>query len=144
MQSSMQINAVAPGLFAYMLNGKNYPAALIAGSSVVVAAAGALSSPSRPATAGDFVELYGTGMGPTNPAAPDGVVFTTNYPAASLAAFQVTIGGQTATVTFAGLVGPGLFQLDIQIPPGIPAGDQPLILTVNGIAAQPNLSLTLV
>jgi uncharacterized protein (TIGR03437 family) len=144
LQSSMQINAVAPGLFGYQLNGKNYPSALIAGTPVVVAAAGALSgSTSRPATAGDFVELYGTGMGPTNPAAPDGQVFSQAYPAVNLAGFKVTIGGQAASVTFAGLVGPGLFQIDIQIPTGLSGGDQPLVLTVNGVAAQPNLMLTI-
>jgi len=143
MISSVQINAIAPGLFAYQLQGRSYPAAVFAGTSVVVAASGALGSPSRPATAGDFVELYGTGMGPTNPVAPDGVVFTTPHPASSLAAFKVTIGGKAAPVSFAGLVGPGLFQLDIQIPTGLNGGDQPLILTVNGIAAQPNLMLTI-
>ena len=143
MQSSVQINPIAPGLFAYQLNGKSYPAALFAGTSEIVAAVGALSSPSRPATAGDFIELYGTGMGPTSPAAPDGVVFTTSYPASSLAAFEVTIGGVAAMVSFAGLVGPGLFQLDVQIPSGLSGGDQPVVLTVGGIAAQPNLMLTI-
>jgi uncharacterized protein (TIGR03437 family) len=144
LQSSVQVNAVAPGLFAYQLNGKNYPSALIAGSSVVVAAVGALSgSTSRPATAGDFVELYGTGMGPTNPVAPDGQVFSQAYPAANLANFNVTIGGIAAHVTFAGLVGPGLFQIDIQVPSGLTGGDQPIVLTVNGIATQPNLMLTI-
>ncbi len=140
----MQINPIAPGLFAYRLNGTLYPAALIAGTSVVVATSGALSgSTSRPAVAGDFVELYGTGMGPTNPTAPDGVVFTQSYPAANLAAFNVTIGGQPATVTFAGLVGPGLFQLDIQVPTGVAGSDQPVTLTVGGIPVQPNLMLTI-
>ncbi len=144
LQASMQVNAVAPGLFAYQLNGKNYPSALIAGSPVYVAPTGALSgSTSRPATAGDFVELYGTGMGPTNPAAPDGQVFSQAYPTANLAGFSVTIGGVPVTVTFAGLVGPGLFQIDIQIPSGINTGDQPLVLKVNGIAAQSNLVLTM-
>lgn len=143
MQASVQINPIAPGLFAYSLSGRSYPAALFAGSSVIVAAAGVLSSPSRPAAAGDFIELYGTGMGPTNPAAPDGVVFAKSYPAASLPAFKVTIGGKAATVTFAGLVAPGLFQLDVQIPAGLSGGDQPLVLTVGGIAAQPNLLLTI-
>ena len=110
----------------------------------MVAAVGALSgSTSRPAKAGDFVELYGTGMGPTNPAPPDGVVFTQAYPATSLAAFKVTIGGQPATVTFAGLVGPGLYQLDIQIPDGVPGGNQPLTLIVNNLPVQPNLYLTI-
>ena len=144
LQSSMQINPIAPGLFAYQLNGKNYPSALIAGTPVYVAPTGALSgSTSRPATAGDFVELYGTGMGPTNPAAPDGQVFTQAYPAANLANFKVTIGGIAANVTFAGLVGPGLYQIDIQIPTGLIGGDQPLVLSVNGVAAQANLSLSI-
>jgi uncharacterized protein (TIGR03437 family) len=46
-------------------------------------------------------------------------------------------------VTFAGLVAPGLFQLDVQIPTGLNGGDQPLVLTVGGVAAQPNLLLTI-
>jgi len=73
-QSSIQINPIAPGLFAYKLNGKSYPVALFAGGSVIAAAVGALSgSTSRPAKAGDILEFFGTGMGPTNPPAPDGV-----------------------------------------------------------------------
>jgi uncharacterized protein (TIGR03437 family) len=144
LQASMQISALAPGLFAYQLNGTNYPAALIAGTSIVVAAVNALSgSTSRPAAANDFIELYGTGMGPTNPTAPDGQVFTQAYPVANLSAFKVTIGGVSANVTFAGLVGPGLFQIDVQVPPGIPGGDQPIVLTVNGVAVQSNLMLTM-
>ena len=144
LQSAVQINSIAPGLFAYQLNGKSYPAALFADSAVYVAAAGALSgSSSRPAAAGDFIELYGTGMGPTNPAAPDGVVFSQAYPTTNLSLFKVTIGGVTAKVTFAGLVGPGLFQLDVQIPAGVSGGDQPIQLTVNGVAAQSNLMLTI-
>jgi uncharacterized protein (TIGR03437 family) len=143
MISSVQINAIAPGLFAYTLNGRSYPAALFAGTSVIVATAGALSSASRPATGGDFIELYGTGMGPTNPAAPDGVVFNHAYAAADLTAFHVTIGGRTATVSFAGLVSPGLFQLDVQIPTGLAGGDEPVMLTVGGLAAQSNLMLAI-
>jgi uncharacterized protein (TIGR03437 family) len=143
MTTSIQINPVAPGLFAYKLNGKSYPVALFAGGSVIVAAVGALSSTSRPASAGDIIEFYGTGMGPTNPAAPDGVVFSKSYPAANLAAFQMTIGGQAATVSFAGLVGAGLYQINVQVPSGLSGGDQPVVLTVSGIAAQPNLMLTI-
>ena len=144
MTSSVQIKPVAPGLFAYQLHGTYYPAALFANSSVVVAAVGALSgSTSRPATAGDFIELYGTGMGMTNPPAPDGVVFAQAYPVPDLSAFRVTIGGIAAKVTFAGLVGPGLFQLDVQVPSGLAGGDQAVTLTVAGISAQPNLMLSM-
>jgi len=108
-----------------------------------VAAVGALSSTSRPASAGDILEFFGTGMGPTKPAAPDGVVFSKSYPAANLAAFQMTIGGQAATVSFAGLVGAGLYQVNVQVPSGLSGGDQPVVLTVAGIAVQPNLKLTI-
>ena len=144
-QSSIQINPIAPGLFAYKLNGKSYPVALFAGGSVIAAAVGALSgSTSRPAKAGDILEFFGTGMGPTNPPAPDGVIFSKSYPAANLAAFQMTIGGKAATVSFAGLVGAGLFQLNVQVPTGVSGGDQPVVLTVSGIGTQPNLLLTTV
>jgi uncharacterized protein (TIGR03437 family) len=144
MQTSMQVKTLAPGLFGYPLNGKNYPSALIAGTTTYVAPVGALSGiVSRPAIAGDFVELYGTGMGPTSPAAPDGVVFAQAYPVANLSAFSVTIGGTVVKVIFAGLVGPGLFQIDIQIPSGIPAGDQALILNVSGTPTQSNMVISM-
>ncbi len=69
-------------------------------------------------------------------------MFSTPYPAANLAAFQVTIAGQTASVLFAGMVGPGLWQLNVQIPSGLIGGDRPLVLSVNNVASQPNVMLT--
>ncbi len=145
MSSTLEIDAVAPGFFCYVLKGVLYPSSVYAtGSGVVyVAAAGALPGyTSRPAAAGDIIELYATGCGPTNPAAPDGVVFSTPYPAANLAAFQVTIAGKTTSVLFAGLVGPGLWQLNVQIPTGLVGGDQPLVVSVNNVASQPNVMIT--
>jgi uncharacterized protein (TIGR03437 family) len=147
MSTALRIDAAAPGLFCYTLNGVLYPAAVFAtaGGVVYVAAAGALQGyNSRPAAAGDFIELYATGCGATNPVAPDGVVLTTVYPAANLAAFQVTIAGTAAPVLFAGLVGAGLWQVNVQIPSGLIGGDQPLILSVNGVVSQPNVMITLV
>lgn len=145
MTTSLEIDALAPGLAAYRLNGVLYPAALFASTSTYVAAAGALGAgySSRPATAGDIIELYGTGMGSTNPASPDGVVLSQAYPAQSLSAFQATIEGFDAPVLYAGLIGAGLFQIDIQIPTGLKGGDQSLNLTVNNIAVQPNLMITI-
>jgi uncharacterized protein (TIGR03437 family) len=69
-------------------------------------------------------------------------VFSTPYPAANLAAFQVTIAGKTTSVLFAGLAGPGLWQLNVQIPSGLIGGDQPLALSVNNVASQPNVMIT--
>lgn len=143
--STIEIDAFAPGFFCYMLKGVLYPSAVFAtGSGVVyVAAAGAVPGyASRPAAAGDIIELYATGCGPTNPAAPDGVVLSQAYPAVNLAAFQVTIAGKTASVLFAGLVGPGLWQLNVQIPTGLAGGDQLLVLSVDNVVSQPNVMLT--
>ena len=146
MTSTIEIDAVAPGLFCYTLKGVLYPASVFAITTgvVYVAATGALSGyTSRPAAPGDIIELYATGCGTTSPAAPDGVVLTKVYPAANLAAFQVTIAGKTATALFAGIVGPGLWQINAQIPSGLTGGDQPLVLSVNGVASQPSVKITL-
>jgi uncharacterized protein (TIGR03437 family) len=144
--ATVEIDAVAPGLFCYTLKGVVYPASVYATATgvVYVAAAGALAGyNSRPAAPGDIIELYATGCGATNPSAPDGVVLTTSYPAANLAAFQVTIAGKTAPVLFAGLVSPGLWQINVQIPSGLIGGNQPLILSVNNTQSQPNVMITL-
>jgi len=146
MTSTIEIDAVAPGLFCYTLKGVLYPASVFATATgvVYVAATGAVSGfNSRPAAPGDIIELYATGCGPTSPAAPDGVVLTKAYPAANLAAVQVTIAGQSAPVLFAGLVSPGLWQINVQIPSGLTGGDQPLVLSVNRVASQPNVKITL-
>jgi uncharacterized protein (TIGR03437 family) len=82
-------------------------------------------------------------MGPTNPAAPDGVVLTTDYPATDLAAFEAAIGGIPAQVLYAGIVGAGLYQVNVLVPSGLTGGDQPLTLSVNGIPVQPNLMVTI-
>jgi uncharacterized protein (TIGR03437 family) len=144
MTSVMQIAAVSPGIFTYTLAGVVYAASVFAtGSGVVyVAAPGALPGyTSRPAAAGDIIELYATGCGTTNPVAPDGVVLTQAYPAANLSAFQVTIAGTAAAVLYAGLVSPGLWQINVQIPSGLIGGPQALVLSVNNIGSQPAVKL---
>jgi uncharacterized protein (TIGR03437 family) len=143
--SSLQISPAAPGLFTYSLAGRSYAAAIFGGIPIIVyvAAVGAISgASSQPAKTGDAIQLYGTGMGPTNPPWPDGVTFEQPYPAADLSAFQVMIGGIQSAVLYSGMVEPGLFQINVAIPAGLPAGDQTVVVTVNGAASQPNVFLT--
>jgi uncharacterized protein (TIGR03437 family) len=145
MSATVEVDAVAPGLFTYTLKGVLYASAVFGtGSGVVyVGAPGSLpGSTTRPAAAGDIIELFATGCGPTQPAAPDGLVPAKAYPAANLAAFQVTIAGKSAPVLFAGLTGAGLWQINVQIPKGLVGGNQPLILSVNKVASQPNVIIT--
>jgi uncharacterized protein (TIGR03437 family) len=69
-------------------------------------------------------------------------VLTKVYYAADLSAFKVTIGGKAVGVLFAGLVSPGLFQINIQVPAGLTGGDQALVLSVNNVVSQPNVKIT--
>jgi uncharacterized protein (TIGR03437 family) len=53
----------------------------------------------------------------------------------------ITIGGVPATVTFAGLVSPGLFQFNVVVPASVPTGSQPFAATCQGFTTQGNASI---
>jgi uncharacterized protein (TIGR03437 family) len=134
---------VSPGLFAYTLQGTIYADAIFSSDGAYVAAVGAVPGAiSRPAQAGDYIMLFATGLGSTNPPYPVGQVLTTAYPVPDLSQISVLIGGRPATVLYAGVTYPGLFQINIQVPSGISAGDQPIVLSVGGQASQSAMYLT--
>jgi uncharacterized protein (TIGR03437 family) len=134
---------MSPALFTYALQSRLYADALFASDYAYVAAAGALPGvTSRPAKAGDYILLFATGLGQTNPPYPVGQVLTAAYPVPDLSKVSVLIGGQPALVQFAGMTYAGVFQINIQVPSGIPAGDQPIVLGVAGQASPPTVYLT--
>jgi uncharacterized protein (TIGR03437 family) len=47
----------------------------------------------------------------------------------------VTIGGATATVQFAGLIGPGLYQINVVVPSTAANGDNQVIATYSGASS---------
>ena len=102
---------------------------------------GAILSAAIPAKSGDVIELYGTGFGPTTPLATPGLVFTGAYPTTNMV--TVTIGGVSASVSFAGLVGPGLYQVNLTVPSGLAAGDNAVIASVGGFSTQSGALLTI-
>lgn len=73
--------------------------------------------PTTPFKVGETIALFSTGMGVTNPAAPNGQFLTGPLPLAATP--SVTIGGLTAQVTFAGLISPGLYQINTVVPTGL-------------------------
>jgi uncharacterized protein (TIGR03437 family) len=127
---------VAPNLFGYTVANRFYAVAHIANTTIVVAPVGTFgSAPSRPAHAGDYLTLWVIGMGSTNPAAPAGRVLETAYPISDLSRVRVRFGSVEATVSWAGLVYAGEFQVNVLVPPGL-SGDQPVVLTVDGQSTQ--------
>lgn len=94
---------------------------------------------SSPAQSGETILVYGVGFGPTSPAQPTGQLPGPALPLANSAAF--TIGGQTAQVQFAGLVGAGLYQFNVTVPSGV-TGDSAIAATVSGLGTQTGTLLT--
>ncbi len=127
-RSWVEVAEAAPGLFFEASGGKFYAAALFAGQAQRVTL-------SRPAKAGDVIELYATGLGPPAEPYPAGQVLSRPYPVADLSRIAVRVGDRPAEVLFAGLVAAGLWQINIRIPEGVPAGDAPLRVSVGGQAS---------
>jgi uncharacterized protein (TIGR03437 family) len=83
------------------------------------------------AKAGDIVELFGTGFGPTNPPVPAGKPFSAA--AATANPVSLLINSVSVTPAFAGLSGAGLDQVNLTIPAGLGTGDVPLVAAVGGV-----------
>lgn len=81
--------------------------------------------------------MYCTGLGATQPAVKSGEAAPSSEPLARVTTtVTATVGGQAATVQFAGLAPGfvGLYQVNVQIPAGVaPGSSMPLVLSQNGV-----------
>lgn len=136
---TVSLQAYSPAFFSY--DGK-YPAAVHNSDGVYVAPAGYFGSAgtSRPARPGEALQVYATGFGPTTPAVPAGQLVGSPAPLSDLAQLRVTIGGVAATVQFAGIVTPGVYQINVFVPQ-LPDGDQPILATIAAASSQTGLSI---
>ena len=87
------------------------------------------------AKAGDIVELFAVGLGPTTPAVPAGQPFSGAAPIES--SFTLSINSVVVKPTFVGLSSAGLYQINLIVPPGLGQGDVPLQALVGGMQTQP-------
>ena len=102
-----------------------------------------LSLCGQPASAGDFLVMYTTGLGKATPGGdPNGAPLRTGEipPANGSVLYKtvetpiVMLGNLPATVVYSGLAPgyPGLYQVDFQVPAGISGDDVPLVLSMGG------------
>jgi uncharacterized protein (TIGR03437 family) len=103
---------------------------------------GTQNSPANPARPGDFVAIYGTGGGLTNPVAVTGGRWPLTDTLSRLTQnVSVTIGGENASVLYSGeapLNLTGVFQINVLLPLDLPASSGlPLAVIVGGIASSP-------
>ena len=99
-----------------------------------------LITPSNPASTGDALLIFSTGLGTVSPPVTAGEA----TPAATLShtdnTVTVTVGGKSANVLFAGLAPGfvGLYQVNVTVPGGIaPANNVPVVMTAAGASSLP-------
>jgi uncharacterized protein (TIGR03437 family) len=131
----IRLATFSPGIFTMNEQGTGQGAVTIANSAAIAAPIGAFPV-SHPASRGEYITIFGTGLGPVE-----------NQPASgspalakplSTTKFQptVTIGDAAAVVQFSGLA-PGFVgvnQINVQVPANAPTGDavQLVIQTADG------------
>ncbi len=98
-----------------------------------------LGYPTVSAKAGDTIELFAVGLGPTSPPVPAGQVFSSAAP--TTAPVSVLINNVSVTPAFAGLTGAGLYQINLTVPAGL-NGDLSLTATVGGAQTQANVVIS--
>jgi uncharacterized protein (TIGR03437 family) len=125
----------APEIFTIPAANTKQGAVLIAGTSAVAAPAGAIAG-ARPASAGEYLSIYCTGLGLTTPNVATGVPVSSGVIPITQQLPTVTLNGKPVEVTFSGLAPqyPGLYQVNVRIPAGAAAGSAiPLQLSIGGV-----------
>ncbi len=121
----------------FVLNGGHYVTGLHADGSLI-GPASLYPGLTTPAKAGETVTLYGNGFGPTSPPVVSGSPSQSGVlPTMPL----ITIGGVAATVQFAGLVSPGLYQMNVVVPAEMSGGDKAITATYGGFGVQAGVLL---
>jgi len=134
---NLSVSSQIPALFTLNSSGTGQAAAINNKD-------GSINGAARPAKVGDYVQLYITGAGQTNPAGTDGLINAGPGPVPA-GTVKVTIGGQTANVNFAGGAPgavAGVFQVNAQIPAGVAAGGAVAVVVQVGTSnSQPGVTL---
>lgn len=111
----------SPGIFTVNGGGAS-DGVILHGDNTLVTAA-------KPATAGETVVIYATGLGATSPSFATGTA--ANQANVTVLPVTVTVGGQIASVIYSGLTQSlvGLYQINAIMPPGV-TGSQPIVISV--------------
>ncbi len=124
---SVDFVRISPGFFQY----PDENIAAVRADGVYVAPEGLIEGVTTvPARPGDAIVLYGTGFGPTSPAAEIGKVLTSALPTAG--SVRVRIHNQDAAVSYSGMVSAGLYQINVTVP-DLADGDYPVTAEVGGV-----------
>jgi len=123
----VNVKNVAPSLL--MFSPKGYVAATHADGSLL-GPTNLYPGASTPAQAGETVVLYAVGFGLPTAALLNG----SSSQSGILPSVPICqIAGQNAAVGFAGLISPGLYQLNLTVPATATSGDNPIVCSYNSV-----------
>jgi len=129
--ATLPVSTAAPAIFVTGAAGQG---AILNGNLSVNSAA-------NPAARGSSIAIYATGAGLLNPSVADGTIVSATNPPLSAAPVSVTIGGQTAVVSYRGAA-PGLVagvvQINAQVPPSVTPG--PAVSVAIGVGGTAGLN----
>lgn len=132
---TLNVQSSAPGIFSATGTGTGQGSIL--NQNFIPNSAGS------PAAKGSIVQIYMTGEGVTSPPGTTGAI-TANATTVPVLPIAVMIGGQPATVVFAGeapgLVA-GVLQINVMIPPTVSSGANQVSVTIGSNTSQPNLTV---
>ncbi|MGA2602545.1 MAG: IPT/TIG domain-containing protein, partial [Bryobacteraceae bacterium] len=137
MAFTAQAQPLSPSFFVF--DGGPYVAATHA-NGTYIGPATLYPGATTPAKPNEIVVLYANGFGPTNAPVQSGSVVQSG----TLSPLPVVkIGGVTAAVQFAGLIGPGEFQFNVTIPASLANGDQSITAAYGGVSTQSGTLITI-
>jgi uncharacterized protein (TIGR03437 family) len=126
---SAELRRAAPGVLPW---GEN--------RAVAVNPDGGINGANGGAAPGEIIVVYMTGVGPVDGTPASGTVASAEPLPRVTPPYQATIGGKPAEVLYLGLTPGqvGLAQANIVVP-DLPAGDHPIVVTVDGATSNPPL-----
>ena len=134
-KATVNVKPYAPGLFSLQVPQRSYLVAMHTDWSYVASPGQLpLNVAVRPAQPGETIIFYGTGFGPTNPQVSAYHRFSGSAPLSSSVSVRVQIGSGQAQVSYIGLVGNGLYQMNVVVP-DLPDGDHEVIVSMGAEAS---------
>jgi uncharacterized protein (TIGR03437 family) len=133
---TVMVGAAQPGVFAQNNMGTG-PGAILGQKPGGIPA---LNTAANPASVGDALLIFCTGLGTVSPPVPAGTAASTSVLSYTDNPVTVTVGGKDAQVLFAGLAPGwvGLYQVNVLVPPGVATGPSvPVVVTAAGAASAP-------
>jgi uncharacterized protein (TIGR03437 family) len=142
---AVQVSQFLPALYA-LNSGTGQAIATNADGSVVAPVSGIIGISSHPATAGDTITLYASGLGPLDQPPPADGASSADMVRNATTPLTVMIGGVPAQVMMS-VLSPqfvGVYQVNVVVPSGVTVGGAvPVQLMMGGVSSVDTLTIAL-